>query len=186
MKSSSEHTYNYSALLKKFNNRDNNAFGEIYTLLYNELYHFTSRLYRNTEIVAGDVMHDTFVYIWEHSTQRFDGIENLKAYLYISIKNRFRNYLVHQKSVDKFQCETKNFVSDVVESETLSIINQAINLLPSECAKVFRLHIDGWQVKDIAEKLGKSESTVYAQKQEAISILKKKLPKNLYLFLSII
>lgn len=183
MRSSTEHTKDYSALLKRFNNRDSVAFGEIYTLLYDQLYHFTSRLYRNTEIVAEDVIHDTYVNIWEYSTQRFAGIENLKAYLYISIKNRFRNYLVHRKSVDKFQYESRNFISDVVESETLSIINQAINLLPSECAKVFKLHIDGWPVKDIAEKLGKSESTVYAQKQEAISTLKRKLPKNIYLFL---
>lgn len=185
MKLDSGHTTNYTTLLKRFNNRDNTAFGEVYILLYNELHHFTSRLYRETEIAAGDVIHDTFVYIWEHSTQRFEGIENLKAYLFTSIKNRFRNYIVHQKSVEKFQYENSDFISDVVESETLSIINQAINLLPQECAKVFRLHIDGWQVKDIAEKLGKSESTVYAQKQEAISMLKKKLPKHLYTFLSI-
>lgn len=185
MKLYTRHTGDFSLLLKKFNNRESLAFGEVYTLLYDELYYFTSRLYHETEIMADDVIHDTFVYIWEHSTQRFEGLENLKAYLFTSIKNRFHNYIVHQKIVKKFQYENGEFISDVVESETLSIINQAIGLLPQECAKVFKLHIDGWQVKDIAKELGKSESTVYAQKQEAISTLKRKLPKNIYLLLSI-
>lgn len=184
MRQYSKHIDDNPQLLKRFNNRDNMAFGEVYTQLYDELYHFTARLYRETEIAAGDIIHDTFVYVWEHSTQRFEGINNLKAYLYISIKNRFRNYIVHQRSVEKFQYESRDFISDVVESETLSIIHQAINALPTECARVFRLHLDGWQVKEIAEKLGKSESTVYAQKQEAISTLKKKLPRHLYTFLS--
>lgn len=185
MKLYTRHTGDFSLLLKRFNSRDSVAFGEVYILLYDELFYFTSRLYNETEITADDVIHDTFVHIWEHSTQKFEGLENLKAYIFTSIRNRFHNYTIHQKIVEKFQYENHDFISDVVESETLSIINQAIGLLPQECAKVFKLHIDGWQVKDIAKELGKSESTVYAQKQEAISTLKKKLPKNLYLFLSI-
>jgi DNA-directed RNA polymerase specialized sigma24 family protein len=50
-----------------------------------------------------------------------------------------------------------------------------MEMLPAECAKIFRLHIEEWEVKEIADRLGKAPSTVYAQKQKAITILKRKL-----------
>ncbi len=56
--------------------------------------------------------------------------------------------------------------------------------LPAACAKVLRFHIEGWDVKEIAQKLGKSQSTVYTQKQKAIDVLKSKLKEySLKLFI---
>lgn len=169
-------------LLKKFNNRDDVAFGEIYHLFYNELYYFTAGLYRDSAISPKDVLQDVFIKILESKSPEFDSIRSLKGYLYTCIKNKFRNYIDHKKSIEKYntnvQTDDRNFVSQIVEVETLSIITQAINVLPAECAKVFKLHVEGWDIADIATKLGKSESTVYAQKNRAISILKNKLSKN--------
>lgn len=177
----------YTLLVDRFNNRDNSAFEQVYRLLYNELYHFTMKICHDTPIIPNDIIHDIFIKIWEMKERKFANINNLKAYIFIAIKNQFRNYIDHKKSIEKYNENLKidkyNFVSEIVETETLSIINQAINVLPKECAKVFRLHLDGWQVKDIALHLGKSERTVYIQKQEAISLLKKKLNNKILLLL---
>lgn len=168
--------------LERFNVRDSIAFGFFYEKLYNDLYYYASKLYKNTEVSADDAIHDIFVSLWSAKHIRFDNIYKLKAYLIISIKNRYKNYLDHQRSngryVKYYTENNNNFINQVAEVEILSSINNAMDMLPEECAKIFRLHIEEWEVKDIASKLGKAQSTVYAQKQKAISILKRKL-KNL-------
>lgn len=169
----------YALLISRFNDRDNLAFEQVYRLLYNELYHFTRKICQDSSVIPNDVVHDIFIKIWEMKERKFENLNNLKAYIFIAIKNKFRNHIDHKKSIEKYNDNLKldkyNFISEIVETETLSIINQAIDILPKECAKVFRLHLDGWQVKDIAIKLGKSERTVYIQKQESIFLIKKKL-----------
>lgn len=181
----------FALLLKKFNGRDNFAFAQVYHLLYNELYHFTSRIYRDSEVIAEDVVHDVFIKVWESRDYQFKNIDNIKAYMFVAIKNRYRNHIDHQKSILKynynFKSNEENFTSEVVETEALSIITQAISLLPEECARVFKLHLEGWSVKEIACKLSKAESTVYTQRNEAISLLKSKLNGgSLILILSIL
>lgn len=169
-------------LLKRFNDRESSAFGEVYLLYANELLYFTRRIYSETDVVANDVIHDLFIKIWESDKLKFSSLSNIKGYLLVSTKNYFRDYIKHHKCIGKFNQALLNdedaFVSQVVENETFSIISQALELLPMECARVFKLCIEGWEVKEIAEKLNKTPSTVYKQKQEAISILKEKLPKD--------
>ena len=177
----------YTLLLKKFNNRDSFAIGQVYNLLYNELFYFTAKIYIDTDIVASDVIHDVFIKLLETRSYNFQSIDNIKAYMFVAIKNKFRNHIDHRKTTSRYQNivkgEARSFISEVVETETLSIITQALDALPAECAAVFKLHLDGWAVKDIASKLNKSESTVYAQKQSAISLLKKKLNSKYHMFL---
>jgi RNA polymerase sigma factor (sigma-70 family) len=165
--------------LKRFNDRDSIAFGYFYEKLYNDLYYYASKLYKNTEVSADDAIHDIFVSLWDSKQIRFDNIFKLKAYLIISIKNRYKNHIDHQRSsgryISFFTENNKSFVTHVAEVEVMSLINNAMDMLPEECAKVFKLHLEEWEVRDIANKLGKAQSTVYAQKQKAISILKGKL-----------
>ena len=40
--------------------------------------------------------------------------------------------------------------------------------------------MEGWDIKDIAEKLDKSPSTIYTQRQEIIVILKKLMKRELF------
>jgi len=166
-------------LLGYFNDRDSVAFGYFYQKLYKDLYYYAAKLYIDTEVLPEDAIHDIFMTLWNSSNVKFDNLYKLKAYLIISIKNRYRNYLDHQKSKNRYVkfCKEnqQKFETDIAEIEVISSINNAIGLLPKECAKIFRLHLDGWEVKDIANKFGKAQSTVYAQKQKAINILKQKL-----------
>lgn len=176
-----------SSLLLRFNNRENSAFCEIYDIIYDELFYFTSSVYKDTEVVASDVIHDIFIKLWEARSVKFNSLLSIKGYIYISVKNKFRDYISHRKCKDKFNSAMRltddYFVSQIAESETLTIITEAERCLPAECAKVFRMYLDGWDVKEIALKLNKSQSTVYAQKAEAITILKKKLSKDKFLII---
>lgn len=165
-----------------FNRRDERAFIKIYENLYKELCHFASSLYRDGDMTAQDVVHDLFVNLWTSKNIKFQTEENLKAYLYVSIKNGFKNYIKHQNHVHKYQnvvsCEEDYFVTKMVETETYSVLSQAVNILPEECARIFKMTLNGWSTDEIADKLGKSKSTIYEHKQNAVKIIKKNLFRN--------
>lgn len=170
--------YSDTKLLSQFNRRDPIAFNEIYKRYYNELTNFAGRLFYNTEICVDDVIQDVFITIWEGQSRQFDTLGGIKAYIYVCIKNKLKNYIAHNKHVDEYNRNMLNddcFVIQVAESEMLSILSHAIDLLPEECSKVFQLHLEGWEVQEIALKLNKSESTVYKQRSRAMEILKKQL-----------
>lgn len=110
---------NHSLLLNKFNDRDNSAFSEIYLMYYDDLFYFASNLYRNSDVSACDVVQDTFLNLWESKKQRFEGLINIKAYLFISIKNSFKNYLTHKKYIEKhrysIQLDSDYFITQIVK-----------------------------------------------------------------------
>lgn len=164
-------------LIECFNTRENQAFERIYLLYYDEFYYFSSKLYRDTEIASGDVVQDLFMKIWERKGLQFTSLDHFKGYMYVSIRNGYREYLTHKNVADRYIRSVKMtddyFISQIVETETLSTLARLTELLPEECAKVFKLYMEGWEVKEIVEKLGKSPSTIYNQRQEAIKILKK-------------
>lgn len=171
-------------LLKRFNDRDELALGDVYDIYYRELNYFVNQIYRDTTVQGEDVVHDIFLKIWERRNLRFNRLENIKAYIYTSIKNGFSDWLSHNKCVDRYNnsivVRDVSFVTEMVESETMSILSLAIKLLPKDIADVFRLVADGWDMKDISNELNISKSSAYAKKTEAINILKNKLPQNLY------
>lgn len=180
--------YSDIKLLNQFNRRDSVAFNEIYKLYYNELMNFAGRLFYNTEVSVEDIIQDVFMNIWENNPRQFDSLSGIKAYIYVCIKNKLKNYIAHNKYVNEYNSRMLQedcFIIQVAESEILSIITQAMDILPEECSKVFQLHMEGWDVQDIAQKLDKSESTVYKQRNRAMEILKKKMNKQLFLVLTL-
>lgn len=172
-------------LLVQFNKRDSKTFGKVYNLFYNELLHFIAKLYRDTHLLPQDVLQDLFMKLWLKKEVTFESLEQVKGYMYISIRNGFREFLSHQEVEEKYRHAIKTtddyFITRIVETEILSELNRLPELLPAECAKVLKLYLEGYKIKDIAVKLNKSQSTVYAQHQKGVGILRKLYgPKNLF------
>lgn len=176
-----------SLLLKKFNSRDSTAFSEVYSCFYNRLFHYTSKLYTGTEVVPCDKIQDLFLKLWENKNTKFVSLSHIKSYLYLSIQNSFREYLSHnthiRKYAEKVGIDSDFYVTEMIETETMSILNSCINQLPDDCGIVIKLYIEGWDVKDISEQLGIPQSTIYRKKEKAISILSDKMPKKIVLFM---
>jgi RNA polymerase sigma-70 factor (ECF subfamily) len=165
------------ALARAFNERDSEALGRVYTLFYDELLYFATKIYAGTSAAPADAVQDVFVKVWEKRDTRFNNLEHVKAYLYVSIRNHFRDYLT-RRSVERRYLESVKLGDDylfsrVIEAETLAELKELAGALRGERARVFKLHVEGWNVKEISEKLGKAASTVYTQRQEAIDALKK-------------
>lgn len=186
-----KNNYTDSDLINLFNQKDVDAYTYFYNMFYDKLYFFTARLYYNTEIIPADIIQDIFLNILNSKKLSFNSVSHLKDYLYLSARNSFRNYLTHKKYVDEYSVKVSNdedyFVSHIVEVEVISQLSLMIESLPEECAKVLKLYVEGMDIKEIAQQLGKSQSTVYNQKNEAISMLKNKFPKELlFLIISIL
>ncbi len=181
---------NFDATVALFNKRDRNAFGDIYDMVYNELFLFTNSLYSATTIDPKDIIQDAFVKLWDRDGLVFKSVSEIKSYLYVSIKNSYKVHYNHQKVTDKAHHEISKdedyYIVQAAKAEVYSFIGKALNMLPAECAKIFKLFLDGYSVKEIADITGKRESTVYNQKNEAISILRKKLSKDKLMLIMII
>lgn len=174
--------YFEEVLLNRFNRRDSVAFNEVYELYYNELIKFAGRMFFHTKVSVDDIIQDIYLTIWENKTIQFDSLVGIKAYIYVCIKNKLKNHIIHNKHVCEYNhnmLKDDFFIIQVAESEIMSVISQAIDLLPEECSKVFQLHLEGWEVQDIAIKLNKAESTVYKQRNRALQILKNKMYSQL-------
>lgn len=168
-------------LLARFNRREDAALGEVYRMFYGDYFHFVSKMLRGSKLDAEDVLHDIFIAIWRNEDRRFDSLLGIKSYVYVSVRNHLRVWAAKHDRMNRYLSQLADddfFTVQVAESEVVGLIAHSAELLPEECAKVFKLHLEGWDIKEIAEKLGKSESTVYKQKRQAISILKEKLPPD--------
>ena len=178
-----------SILLLNFNNKIDSAFSEVYSLYYKELYYYTFSIFKDTTEDSEDIIQDIFINILENKKLKFKSLIKIKSYIMISIKNRYKMYYRHQKAINNYLSENvddKFFILQAVESEVVSLISEILNMLPEECARTLKLFLDGYNVKEIAEKLGKKESTIYNQKNSAISTLRTKLSKNQFMLLTIL
>lgn len=179
---------NNNSLLKDFNSRDSDAFGRVYLLFYRELNAYASIIYRNTEIMSEDVIHDIFVNLWMSKTS-FDSLNNIKGYIYIAVRNGFRDFLTHSKCVDKFNdtfVATDSMFADVFECEVYSEIDETLKILPPDYAEVLKMFIEGYKPSEIAEKLGRTQQNIYNIKYESVTMLKKKYNKDKLFFLSLL
>lgn len=179
--------YNEETLLLKFNSRECMAFGQVYEQCFHEMMLFTAKLYKGTNIDAADVVQDVFISVWQADHLTFENLRHIKAYAYASIRNKFRNHLTKQQSVERYNTavayDDDKYVTEIIESEIYSFIQQSLKILPKDCADIIRYHIEGWNIKEISEKLNMSERSVFNKKKEAISILRQNMKNPFVLFL---
>lgn len=179
-----------AVLLLNFNDRIEEDFGKVYSLFYNDLFYFAAKFYRNTEVEPRDAIQDVFLSLWQSKSLRFERLIDIKAYLFVALRNNFRSFCLHHKYIEKYEAslllDKDSFEANVVESELLSTFHYILGLLPEESAEILRLFLNGWKAEEIACKLGKTKQTIYNKKSEAITLLKNKLTKDtLLLFLSL-
>ena len=136
--------------------------------------------------IAEDLVHDLFIHIWEDN--RILKTENIKSYLFTSIRHRCLNYLSHLKILNEYQ-EKIMQKGDVIgmltweyyiEEELRQHIVTAIDHLPPQARKIFIMNrFDHKTATEIAKELGLSSRTVEKHLELAIKSLKKELAEYL-------
>jgi RNA polymerase sigma-70 factor (family 1) len=143
-----------------------------------ELFVFAKGFIRNSE-AAEEIVSDVFVKIWKNRSE-IHKIKNLKAYLFISVKNGCLSHLRKSKkdkiiSIDEFNdfhfLQMEGPETEHTNEEIISQIYDAIEKLPPKCKLAFTLaKTNGLRHKEIAEIMKISAKTV---NNHIVSAIKK-------------
>ncbi|MDE3184860.1 MAG: RNA polymerase sigma-70 factor [Bacteroidota bacterium] len=165
-----------------FQKGEEKGFDFFFLELFPSLCFFANRLLNN-RCEAEDIASSAFIKIWKRHSQ-FKDAKNIRSYLYQIVRNDCIKFLQQKERRLKVQkaieyltiVETKdNVESDIIRTEFFSALYKALNSLPIECRKVFKmLYIDGKKVSEIAGELKISPSTVKSQKARGLALLRKK------------
>jgi RNA polymerase sigma-70 factor (ECF subfamily) len=142
------------------------------------------------EDIAMDLVQDAFLNIIKKGN--YDALENLKTFLYRCVRNNCINHINH-KAIEStyFESEAKiinreidyyNVHEAIVEKELHNKLLTAIEELPEHYKVPLKLsRFENLKNKTIAEQLNLPVRTVETRMYRALSILRDKLGKQLFL-----
>lgn len=130
--------------------------------------------------LAEELVQDSFINLYQHKASITPNT-SIKAYLYVILKNKitdfYRQEVVHQRYADYIASrtseQTESPLAWVETRELENILKEAINNLPPQCQRVFRLSREEYLTdKEIAEEMGISVKTVEQHKGKALRLLR--------------
>lgn len=139
--------------------------------------------------IAEDITQDLFLNIIE---KEYKEIENIKAYLFTSAKNRALNYLkkvskeaqIKDALYKEYETLHGSLEEDIADLEYQKLLNHYLEKLSPQNSAVFKLCRDkGKSYQEAAEELGISQSAVKKHMVKSMKILKLLLKKDFGLLL---
>lgn len=136
-----------------------------------------------------DVIQELFTELWDRRESLFitSGLAN---YLFIAIRNRSLNLIYKRRKESHYLDSLEEFISEgnhlidlqMREKEFAALIQKEIDALPPRMKEVFKLsREEALSHKQIAERLGTSETTVAKQMTNVLKILRKKLGASYFI-----
>jgi RNA polymerase sigma-19 factor, ECF subfamily len=169
-----------SDLLARLNNNEQTAHAELFDATFSELTVFVYRMIDNLEQSEDIAIIAIRKLLGKNLT--FDAVEQLKSYLYKSVRNGALNYLRSVKKDDPFR---KQLQAEMTASEEPGVykkyemdhmrkmVETVLNGLEKQVAAVIRLTMENLPPDEIAKKLNISPNQVYTQKSKGIKQLQK-------------
>ena len=178
--------------LVDINYSDEIKFNQLFNTYYRPLCFFCISYIRDLD-QARSLVQQVFVELWLKQ-DKIRIKQNIKSYLYTSVRNKSIDYLRQQNQITQFTESDQDirkvpFRDLIQEAETINQINKSINKLPEKCKEIFLLcRFEGLKYKQIAEKLNISVKTVEMQMGIALKRLRTELNDNkiVNLFISIV
>ena len=162
---------------------DKKAFDDFFMKYYALLYGY-SRYYVSAED-AKEVLQELMMWLWENrATFVPDATSSLRQYLITSVKRRCFNVLRRQEKeileesswFEQEQDDYYEFIDLSVVNELQSLIQEAIDELPSSYRQAFAMHrFQNKTRQEIAETLQVSIKTVDYRIQQSLKILRERL-----------
>lgn len=117
------------------------------------------------------------------SKNRIPDEASLKSFIYTAVRNRAISFLRKGKSqrnyVRQLEYSERDIAASLIEQETMRRLFVAIDSLPESYRKVFDMSFeDGLKNKEIASRLGISESAVKKRKARMIEHLRKSVTES--------
>ncbi len=156
------------------------------------MYHFAFRFFRD-ESLADEVVHKTFIKIWERRVVLKD-VSSCKNYIFSINRNmilqELRDISRDQKKAEAFALRIVNSHNSVEEGAIYKnlkeIAQEAIDQLPRKRKEIFTLsRQQGFSHKEIAAKLNISENTVKVSVSKSLKQIREymRLHTDMTLFL---
>jgi RNA polymerase sigma-70 factor (ECF subfamily) len=170
-------SYNTLELFRRIAQGDEAAFTQAF-------YYYNKRIYPyllkrvQSEAIAREMVQDVFLKLWLFR-EKLDTDLNPESYLFHIAANTLHDYyrklgreLKMKSAWTKKEGMHPIIESEVWHSETKKLLNEAVEQLPAERKKVYRLRMDGYSYEEIATSLGVSVHTVRNQLATATRTLK--------------
>lgn len=168
-----------------FQQANEKAFELVFKAYYTQLVVFTAKI-TSSQDEAEDIVTEVFLGLFKRCNL-FDSEPNIRAFLYVSCRNRCLNYLKSKKRHDVRSLEFAEEIKDdtlleyeyEIMTEVVEAIQTSIDDLPEECRRIFKmLYYEELKPAEVAARLQISVNTVYVQKSRAIHMLRLKLAAN--------
>lgn len=188
---------NLKYLVLKLRQGDENAYISLFKDYYVNLCSY-SRRYVGRKDIAEEVVSETFYKIWENR-EKLKIESSIKAYLFQAVANNSLYHLrklskeekiedyfkgVEHENIGFYQLSENLSDQSILMQELTDRINDAVNQLPPQQQKAFRLkRYGGKKNKEIAAEMGISIKTVEMHLSKAMLSLRNNLKEYLPAFL---
>lgn len=172
-------------LLARLNNNEPTAHADLFKVTFAELTVFVYRMIDNEEESEDIAISAIRKLLGKNLT--FNAVEQLKSYLYKSVRNGALNYLRSVKKDDPFrkQLQAEMLISeepDIYKKHELDhmrkLVEAGLGKLEKQVAAVIRLTMQNQQPDEIAKALNISPNQVYTQKSKGIKRLQEFIEEN--------
>lgn len=191
---------NTTELINGFNNGDQRAFKQLFDEFLNPLIYFAAKVSGNRQ-EGEDIVLNSFNKLWSLRSN-FKTIENIRAFLYVTVRNNCLNYLKSEErkrkarkeilyvseEANRHECIEEHVHIKMINAHLLHRFHEELNLLPAQTKRVVDLsYFEGYSNAQIASTLNTSINTVEVQKNRAlnklrVSVRTKKLLKPSFIF----
>jgi RNA polymerase sigma-70 factor (ECF subfamily) len=181
-------------VMDKLKAGDPDAYTVFFNVYYSPLCYFAAQLIRDKP-AAEDIVKDTFIKLWTKHRD-FESPQNVKAFLYITVRNASLNFLRHlgvRETAQKEMLylgrdrEDAHVLNSMIKTEILNKVYWQIEKFPEKRRHIFKLaYVEGLKNEEIATKLSISVSTVKTQKARAILALREHFTDGFVVMLALV
>lgn len=166
-------------LLSQIATGDTRAYDMLFRKYYSAMVLYADRMLKE-RADSEDVVVDLFYFLWNNRTQLKE-VKSEENYLYTLLHHRIIDVLRNKKRM-RFEELSESIAQEspedaMFEVELYAQLNQAIEKLPQKCAEVLRLKMEGYEDREISEKLGIQYETVRSHTKRGIILIRKRFGK---------
>lgn len=178
-------------ILLGFNSGKEQAYKSVFYLFYEQLFKYAYFFIKNSQ-ESEDIVLISFSRLFSIQDKRFTSMSAIKNYIYRSVKFYCLNTIHRISTKDGYYNDYKDHLASSVgdsyeidielfeiKSEVVKRLHELIDELPDQCKRIFKMIVfDEMEPAEIAKQLCITTQTVYAQKNRALSFIKKNIDQN--------